>query len=524
MLDTLIVGAGLCGLSLASKLQFAGRDYLLVEARPRPGGRIDTERDANGLAHDLGPGWFWPETQPRMTRLLADLGLQTFAQHDSGTIMILAQGDGSPEALPQPGVHNGAQRVVGGMRSLVDALLQRLSVERLRFGYEVTRLFDQGTHVEVHCWTGKETVVLSARNVVLALPPRLVEERLSFTPALEAEMVETLRATPTWMASAAKTSCGFDRAWWRDGGLAGNAFVTHPQAVLAEIFDASSSTGTPGALGGFVAMPPSVRTAFKAALPMMIGSQLSQFFGPQAADGELHMRDWATERFTCSGMDAVSRNEHPEDGVEAYARAHWAGKLHFAGSETAAQAAGYMEGALEVAARVWQQLDERPQLRVVPPPLAETNAGSLDAFAAWVTARREEAIANYRRMLMQTLSTQQFEAPTRVAVMEVVGQFYAAALTQLAGLALDLDGVPVEKGRSALTPRVLEPFVGFSDVFLTAAVTHNATSCAISNFPTEHDPDAEYLQAIRREMAAAWREFALSVNEQLLDRAEAAAH
>ena len=42
MLDTLIVGAGLSGLSIASRLQAAGRDFLLVDARVRAGGRIET--------------------------------------------------------------------------------------------------------------------------------------------------------------------------------------------------------------------------------------------------------------------------------------------------------------------------------------------------------------------------------------------------------------------------------------------------------------------------------------------------
>ena len=550
MLDTLVIGAGLCGLSLATKLQFAGRDYLLIEARMRLGGRIESVLGAHGMTHDLGPGWFWPETQPRITRLIADLGLSSYPQHDSGTILHLSQGDGSPEALPQPGVHNGARRVTGGMQSLIDALSQRLAVERIRMGYEVTRLFDRGDYIEAHCWTGQETVVLSARNVVLAVPPRLVDERIYFQPPMEVALVDTMRATPTWMAAQAKAVAGFDASFWRDSALSGNAFVTHPQAVLAEVFDASAQAASPAALGGFVALPSAARSAFKLALPMMISSQLAQLFGPRAADdGDVHLRDWASERFTCSALETAGRNEHPEDAMPEFAVAPWAGKLQLAGSETAAQGAGYLEGALEAAARAWKHLgprmaadeEERNMTKAVTKPaskplphaspapapvsvLIPINEDSFERFADWVTAQRRLGLGFYRQGLTRALSAQLGEQLTQRVVLEVVEDFYREALRKLAELPFETRGVSVEKGRSALTQRVLQLFLGFSDTLLSEAVTHNATSCAISNFPAEHDPDAAYLQSIRRDLAAAWCEFALSVNDAMLDHAESSAH
>ncbi|MGB2941593.1 MAG: FAD-dependent oxidoreductase [Candidatus Macondimonas sp.] len=57
LIDTLIIGGGLSGLALAAQLAAQGRDFLLVEARDRLGGRILTRRE--GAAHyDLGPTWF----------------------------------------------------------------------------------------------------------------------------------------------------------------------------------------------------------------------------------------------------------------------------------------------------------------------------------------------------------------------------------------------------------------------------------------------------------------------------------
>ena len=74
--ETLIIGGGLSGLGVAARLTADGRDFLLVEARDRLGGRILTER-LNTAYFDLGPTWFWPG-QPRIAALVNRLGLSRF--------------------------------------------------------------------------------------------------------------------------------------------------------------------------------------------------------------------------------------------------------------------------------------------------------------------------------------------------------------------------------------------------------------------------------------------------------------
>jgi monoamine oxidase len=54
--DTIVVGAGVAGLTAARLLTRAGRSVVVLEARERVGGRVCSER-ADGLATDLGASW-----------------------------------------------------------------------------------------------------------------------------------------------------------------------------------------------------------------------------------------------------------------------------------------------------------------------------------------------------------------------------------------------------------------------------------------------------------------------------------
>ena len=55
--EVVVVGAGAAGIAAARRLHDAEVDCLLVEARPRLGGRAWTVVDDTGLVLDLGCGW-----------------------------------------------------------------------------------------------------------------------------------------------------------------------------------------------------------------------------------------------------------------------------------------------------------------------------------------------------------------------------------------------------------------------------------------------------------------------------------
>ncbi|MFG1346320.1 FAD-dependent oxidoreductase [Xanthobacter autotrophicus DSM 431] len=527
MLDVAIIGGGLCGLALARQLKKAGRGFTVFEARARLGGRVLSAVSATtGEALDLGPTWFWPDTQPLVTAFVSELGLASFSQHDEGAVLHLTEADKNPGALAQA-VHGGARRVAGGVSRLIATLADGLAEDEVRLGHVLVGVEDKGDHVVLAFRVDDALLILEARHAVIALPPRLVAETVRFVPDLDAPTREAMGAAPTWMAAQAKVMVAYASPFWRLAGQSGNAFVTHEQAVVGEIFDACDATGSKAALGGFLSFPPQLRADFAAGLPMLMDSQMVQVFGSAAEGGEQLYQDWALEPFTCSARDRDEpQGEHVAFSNPLLRRALWDGRLHLGGSETATQGAGYLEGALEAARRIDRALARQRSEEAEEPGLPEglsVNAASLARYAAWVAAQNDKAFEAYRVRLNRALATQQREQLTQRAMLGAIEEIYERAADLLDTLPFDMADVPVEKGRSALMSDVQLPFRDFIQTLLDDVIAFNRTSCALSNFPGEHHLSRDYVQTILRDVAAAWRDFCLAANRRLLAKAEAGA-
>jgi monoamine oxidase len=150
-------------------------------------------------------------------------------------------------------------------------------------------------------------------------------------------------------------------------------------------------------------------------------------------------------------------------------------------------------------------------------------AAAIGAFSASVLSLRAVASQRYRLHLTRLLVAQQREQLTQRALLATADQCYSEALAQLDPLlpGLDAGHADVTHGRHALSAALLAPFEGWNKDLLDAALSHNASSCALSNFAHEHRPDADTLRAITLDLAAAWREFAIELNTRLLVASEA---
>ncbi len=528
MIDVAIVGAGLTGLALARQLHLQGLRVALFDARMRTGGRILTDVPAQGGASvDLGASWYWPDTEPRVTALIESLGLRSLAQPDSGTVLNLADASRAPEALDAEGIHGGARRLSGGMSQLVKALTHQLPEGTVQLGLRLMSVHDRGEQIELRFnritpdTSGSMLVErrVMARRVVLAMPPRLVAQHVQFEPSLPTFTVDAMNAVSTWMAREAKSFARYAQPFWLQQGWSGSAFVSHSQAVLREVWDASDEQGA--ALAGFHAIPPDARPSFARSMPLLVSSQFAQLFGLDAQVDTITTQDWATYPLTCSELDLTDPLGGPPQADPVLRRPHWSGRLFFGGTETARQAAGHMEGALESAARLADFLRPASSSQPGIPSHADT---ALAQFQQWVATERQHALPRYQQHVKQMLSRQDRDRVTQRAVLAAVEQTYSHALEQLARLTLGIrDAAEAashgDTGRHALTPAVLATFAGFSKTLVADALVFNAQSCALSNFPDEHQPDPDYLRTITADLAAAWVEFAWATNDLLCSRA-----
>jgi monoamine oxidase len=336
-----IVGGGLSGLALADGLHQAGVDVQLFEARSRLGGRIVALATPAG-AVDLGPSWFWPG-QPRIARLIEDLGLRAFPQHADGDICfedergIVHRGMGFASM-------DGSFRLEGGMQSLIKGLAARLPKERLHLSSRVTDITQHGRLlIDGGRWC-------EAEHVVLALPPRIATT-LRFRPNLDPDSLRHLAAIPTWMAGHAKFVAVYDAPFWRRDGLSGDAMSR--RGPLAEIHDASGPDGAPAALFGFLGVPAPQRRGREDDLRAAALQQLARIFGlDAAAPVTTAFADWAIQPETATDADATLPTRQPAYGLPAALVGIWEGRLHFASTETASDMGGLMEGALASADRI----------------------------------------------------------------------------------------------------------------------------------------------------------------------------
>lgn len=346
-----IIGGGLSGLYAALLLHRAGVDFYLIEARDRLGGRILTTAGPGAPTEggfDLGPSWFWPNSQPSIKAVIEAFGLTTFSQHSDGDVIFERMSREPPHRYQSTVEGNHSMRIAGGTFALVHAIVDALPPENLQLGERVRALSlsNRSAQIETTDSTG-DTRTCTADHIILALPPRLAAASIAFTPAHPDTMRQRWRETPTWMAPHAKFVAVYEHAFWRRDKLSGTA--QSMIGPMAEIHDATTAFGQ-AALFGFLGIAAAQRSAMgEPGLRDACIEQFTRVFGGKATTPlQTFFKDWAQDNLTATPDDLASTG-HIALSSGKWVIGPWEYHLTLAGSEASPSEPGYLEGAIVAA-------------------------------------------------------------------------------------------------------------------------------------------------------------------------------
>jgi monoamine oxidase len=348
-IETLIVGAGLSGIYAAHLLHQRKKSFAVLEARSRIGGRILCP-EYEGFFADLGPSWYWPSIHPRMADLIQSLELHGYRQYEEG-MGCYQLSSGSVRTTHGYVMQPLSWRLSGGMAALIRKLCAGIPESAIRLNHPVCHIEKTAAGVRVHVGELEREpwAQFTAESLILAIPPRLAAASILFTPDLSSRLTQAMLGTGTWMAGQAKFYAFYEKPFWRHSGLSGLAFSEC--GPLTEIHDGCNRSQHPYGLTGFIGVPARQRRQ-QELLTEAIFQQLAAIYGEDAArPAQFFYQDWAREPFTATEYDQPPMYEHPLYSPPAGQCSIWDGAVRFAGTETAEEHGGYLEGALGSAER-----------------------------------------------------------------------------------------------------------------------------------------------------------------------------
>ncbi len=415
MARVVVAGAGFCGLSAALALKAAGIDVTVLEARDRPGGRVEARPNDLGETVDTG-GQFICDDMPEVMRLARAYGKTLVASDFSGepvaqpaqTRQEIARASAGAAALraklaaigpDDPAVagltvagwlarQDAPAQTKAAFRAMIEGLWclalesmpawylidndRRITNEVGELQYSLAetmhaladdlarelgaslRLATPVTAVE----RGADGVrvatdggVFEADAALLALPPATAA-RIACRPALPAALERALGA---WRSgSVIKLLVRYRKAFWRERGQSGTVLWRDPSGLFA--FDCSRDAAHPQLaffVGGPLAREWGARGA--AFVRAEATARLVAALGEDAG-GMLDMtvRDWTDDRWSGGAYSDLVVDMEARDAEAVIRRG--APPLFFAASELSPSFPGYVEGAIvagrEAAARI----------------------------------------------------------------------------------------------------------------------------------------------------------------------------
>jgi len=235
-------------------------------------------------------------------------------------------------------IENGAQerRFIGGAH-LISEFIAAEVAHCLLLQSPVKKVEQSADAVKVTT----SSIQISAQRAIVAMMPADAA-KIHYCPALPAGRQQLQQ---NWSSRAScKIHVVYERPFWREYGLNGQALTDTP---VESVFDNSPDDNTVGILMAFVdtSRLPSAKQDRK----QIVVTLLAQLFGEAASVPIDYVEmDWGNETYTAGCVSSIAPGVLTSVGTslrEPFIRIHWAG------TETAIEWNGYMEGAVRAGKR-----------------------------------------------------------------------------------------------------------------------------------------------------------------------------
>jgi monoamine oxidase len=342
-MKVIIVGGGLSGLTTSYLLSKKNIQVTVLEASSRLGGRIQTIKGSLDTPLELGATWF-SDMHQNLISHIDMLGLKKYPQFSKGTSLFQTKSFEPPQKFFVPEAENPSYRIAGGTQTLIDALVNSIPSENIKLNTGVVSIKEIQNEIEVETVHGER---FHAGIVILCLPPQLIHSKIKFSPLLPENIVEILPTVQTWMAGAIKFVLEFEKPFWREKGYSGMLY-SHA-GIVVEMYDHTNveenKFGFTGFLnGGASSYSQEVRKE-------LVLRQLTELIGDDILNFNYYTDKIWTDEFVFSGNQIIQR-PHQNNGHPLLQKSYMNDKVHFAGTESATEFSGYMEGAIISALKI----------------------------------------------------------------------------------------------------------------------------------------------------------------------------
>ncbi|XP_006825916.2 amine oxidase [flavin-containing] B-like [Saccoglossus kowalevskii] len=248
---------------------------------------------------------------------------------------------------------NGGQerKFIGGSQTISEKIIERIGKDKIKFNSPVVKV-EQNTDDGVIIITTASGEQFKTNHAISAVAPCLLG-RMTFDPPLPPKKIQLIQRVP--MGSAVKSHLYYKRTFWREKNFNGMAVTGGLVSVALD--DTKPDGSCPCIIGLTVGEPARIMTTWtKEKRKKRLAEFYAEIFESDEANHPIEYidNDWLSEEYSggcyvgvmppgvLTSFGSVIRTPH--------------GCVHFAGTETATEWAGYMEGAVQAGERAAREI------------------------------------------------------------------------------------------------------------------------------------------------------------------------